>query len=153
MIIIERKEFVIMQIWTIWLIIAGFFFILEIITEGFLVFWFGIGALAALGVSFIPGSNPIIETSIFVCVSIILVLCTRKLAEKIRPKEVATNVYTILGKKAVVSVAIDNAKGHGQIKIDGDIWSAKSESNEPIEEGSSVEILSIDGVKAIVKKI
>lgn len=142
-----------MQAWTIWLILAGFFFILEIITEGFLVFWFGIGALAALGVSFIPGSNQIIETGVFVIVSIILVLCTRKLAEKIKPKDVATNVYTILGKKAVVSVAIDNAKGQGQIKIDGDIWSAKSENDEPIEEGSNVEILSIDGVKTIVKKV
>lgn len=141
-----------MQAWTVWLILAGFFFILEIITEGFLVFWFGVGAIAALGTSFLTDST-IIQTAVFAVVSIILVLCTRKLAEKIKPKEVATNVYTILGKKAVVSVGIDNAKGQGQIKIDGDIWSAKSESGEPIEEGANVEILSIDGVKTIVKKI
>ena len=31
--------------WQIWLIIAGLFFIGEIITVGFLIFWFGIGAL------------------------------------------------------------------------------------------------------------
>ena len=142
-----------MEAWTLWLIVAGFFFILEIITEGFLVFWFGIGALAALGVSFIPGSNSLIEMAVFVAVSIPLVLCTRKLSEKIKPKEVATNVYTILGKKAIVSVTINNATGQGQVKIDGDVWSAKSENDEVIEEGSSVEILNIDGVKTVVKKI
>ncbi|MBQ9267450.1 MAG: NfeD family protein [Clostridia bacterium] len=142
-----------MEAWTIWLIIAGFFFILEIATEGFLVFWFGVGAVAALGTSFIPGANTITQVVVFAVVSIILVLSTRKLTEKVKPKDVPTNVYTILGKKALVSQAIDNVKGQGQIKIDGDIWSAKSEDGEPIAEGASVEILSIDGVKTIVKKI
>ncbi len=141
-----------MEPWIIWLIVAAFFFILEIATEGFLVFWFGIGAVAAIGTSFLT-ENISIQIAVFAVVSIILVLSTRKLTDKMKPKEVPTNVYTILGKKAVVSQAIDNLKGSGQIKIDGDIWSAKSESDEPIEEGTSVEILNIDGVRAVVKKI
>ena len=142
-----------MEPWVIWLIIAGFFFVLELITEGFLVFWFGVGAIGALGVCFIPGANTITQIGVFVILSTILVLSTRKLTDKIKPKEVATNVYTILGKKAIVSQAIDNFKGSGQIKIDGDMWSAKSDNDEPIEAGIPVEILSIDGVKAVVKKI
>lgn len=141
-----------MEPWIIWLIVAAFFFILEIATEGFLVFWFGIGAVASIGTSFLT-ENISIQIAVFAVVSIILVLSTRKLTDKMKPKEVPTNVYTILGKKAVVSQAIDNLKGSGQIKIDGDIWSAKSESDEPIEEGASVEILNIDGVRAVVKKI
>lgn len=141
-----------MQTWIVWLILAGFFFVLEIATEGFLVFWFGIGAVAAIGTSFLT-ENIFIQVAVFVIVSIILVLSTRKLTDKIKPKEVPTNVYTILGKKAVVSQAIDSAKGSGQIKIDGDLWSAKSETEEVIEEGSTVEILNIDGVRAVVKKI
>lgn len=141
-----------MEPWIIWLIVAAFFFILEIATEGFLVFWFGIGAIAAIGTSFLT-ENISIQIAVFAVVSIILVLSTRKLTDKMKPKEVPTNVYTILGKKAVVSQAIDNLKGSGQIKIDGDIWSAKSEDDEPIEESASVEILNIDGVKAVVKKI
>ena len=141
-----------MEPWIIWLIVAAFFFILEIATEGFLVFWFGIGAVASIGTSFLT-ENISIQIAVFAVVSILLVLSTRKLTDKMKPKEVPTNVYTILGKKAVVSQAIDNLKGSGQIKIDGDIWSAKSESDEPIEEGDSVEILNIDGVRAVVKKI
>ena len=34
-----------MVAWQIWLIVAGFSFILEIATVGFLVFWFGVAAL------------------------------------------------------------------------------------------------------------
>ena len=38
--------------WTIWLIIAGIFFVGEIMTVGFLLFWFGFGSLVAMIVSF-----------------------------------------------------------------------------------------------------
>ena len=142
-----------MEPWIVWLIIAGFFFILEIITEGFLVFWFGLGAVIALGVSFIPGATPTIQTAVFVVMSTLLVLCTRKFSKDVSPKDTKSNVYTILGKRAVVLHKIDNSTGAGQIKIDGDVWSAKSSDGELIEENASVEILSIDGVKAVVKKI
>ena len=51
--------------WQVWLIIAGLFFVGEIATVGFLIFWFGIGALIAMIVSFFT-SNIIIQTTIFV---------------------------------------------------------------------------------------
>ena len=140
-----------MNAWTWWLIIAGICFILEIASEGFLMVWFGVGALVAMGISFFI-NNFIIQLITFIVSSTILVLCTRKFSKKIEPKTVATNVYTIIGKKAVVSLTIDNVKGQGQIKIDGDIWSAKTENDEIISEGSAVEILRIEGVKAIIKK-
>ena len=41
----------------------------------------------------------------------------------------------------------------GQIKVNSEIWSAESENGEKIEEGSEVEIIKINGVKAIVKKV
>lgn len=141
-----------MEIWTWWLIFAGMCFILEIATEGFLVCWFGVGALAAMVTSFFV-ENWIIQLIVFAVVSIILVLSTRKLKSKFEPKETPTNVYTIIGKKAVVSTTIDNIKSVGQIKVDGDIWSAKNEEDEIIPEGSTVEILRIEGVKTVVKKI
>ena len=141
-----------MEIWTWWLIFAGICFILEIATEGFLVCWFGIGALAAMATSFFI-DNLTIQLIIFGVVSVILLLSTRKFKNKFEPKETPTNVYTIIGKKAVVSVAIDNLKSQGQVKVDGDIWSAKNEEDEIIPEGSTVEILRIEGVKTVVKKI
>ncbi len=140
--------------WMVWLIIAGFFFILEIFTEGFFVCWIGVGALVSLVMSLLFPANYAVQIAALVIISTILILSTRKLAKKISSKDTEnTNVYTILGKKATVTQAIDNVKGLGQIKIDGDVWSAKNESEDLIAEGESVEVIRIDGVKAIVKKI
>lgn len=143
-----------MEIWTWWLILAGVCFIIEIATEGFLVFWYGIGALISMGLSFFCDSL-LVQIITFAISSTILVLCTRKFVKIIEPKVVPTNVYSIIGKKAVVSCTINTVKGEGQIKIDGDIWSAKTEDedDEIILEGSTVEILRIDGVKTVVKKV
>ena len=49
--------------WQIWLIIAGLFFVAEMITVGFLVFWLGVGALFAMVVSFFT-SNLIAQTTV-----------------------------------------------------------------------------------------
>lgn len=136
-----------------WLILAGFFLILEIATEGFLIFWFGIGALIAMIISFIWPEAMLTQIIVFGIASAILVLCTRKFSKKVEPKTSNTsNVYSILNKEALVTTEIDNILGKGQIKIDGDIWSAKSENGEKISVNSKVEIVKIDGVKAVVKQ-
>ena len=143
-----------MTIWTAWLIFSGVCFILEIATEGFLVCWLGVGGLCAMGLSFIIPENLVAQFIVMAVVSTILILCTKKFTRKISEKDtVATNVYSILGKKAIVSQQIDNIKGQGQIKIDGDIWSARNEDDDVISEGDTVEIIRIDGVKAIVRKV
>lgn len=144
-----------MAIWTVWLIFAGICFILEIATEGFLLCWLGVGGLCAMGLSFVMPEALFAQVILMAVISIILIVSTRKLTKKLYSKEEKPmNVYTILGKKAIVSQAIDNIKGQGQIKIDGDIWSARNEENdEQIAEGDTVEVIRINGVKAMVKKV
>ena len=155
--------------WQIWLIASGIFFICEIITVGFLVFWLGIGALIAMLVSFFT-SNIIIQMSVFVVSSGLLIFATRPLVNKISKKDVVpTNVYSLIGKKAIVTGAsggigyalvkaivtesIDCTTGKGQIKFEGEVWSAKSKEQINIPAGSEVEIVSIEGVKAFVKPL
>lgn len=139
--------------WQVWLIIAGLFFVGEIATVGFLIFWFGIGALIAMIVSFFT-SNIIIQTTIFVISSTILIFATKPFVKKFADvKKTNTNVYSIIGKKALVIKTIDPIHSVGQIKINGEVWTAESENNQVIYEGSEFEILEIKGVKAIVKPI
>lgn len=139
--------------WKIWLIIAGIFFVGEIITVGFLIFWLGIGALIAMIVSLFT-SNIIIQTTVFVISSSILILATKPFVKKfVDVKPTNTNAFSIIGKKALVIKAIDSVHSTGQIKINGEVWSAESDNGEIIPEGSEVEILNIKGVKTIVKEI
>ncbi len=138
--------------WVFWLIAAGVFFIIEMATIGFLVFWLGIGALLAMVTSFITDSI-LIQALVFIITSTLLLIFTRPLVDKFIkvPKEVKTNAYSIIGKKGIVISKINNIEGTGQIKIDGDVWSAKSATDEDIPENTEVEIVEIDGVKAVVK--
>ena len=139
--------------WQAWLIIAGLFFVGEIATVGFLIFWFGVGALIAMLVSFFT-SNIIIQTTIFVISSTILIFATKPFVKKFADvKKTNTNVYSIIGKRALVIKTIDPIHSVGQIKINGEVWTAESEDNQVIEEGSEVEIIEIKGVKTIVKPI
>lgn len=138
--------------WQIWLIIAGLFFIGEIITVGFLVFWFGVGAIIAMIVSLFT-SNVIIQTATFIISSTTLLFVTKPFVKKfVDVKPIKTNAFSIIEKKALVIKEI-NSHSVGQIKINGEVWSAEAENDETIIEGSEVEIVKINGVKAIVKPV
>lgn len=139
--------------WQIWLVISLFFFILEIATAGFLVFWFGIGGLVATLVSLII-DNVVIQTLIFLTTSTILLIFTKPLVNKIisKPeKMVKTNVYSIEGKIGKVIKDIEPIEGRGQVIIDGETWSAKSFDDSFIAAGTEIKVESLNGVKVIVK--
>ena len=137
--------------WQIWLIISGAFFIGEIVTAGFLLFWFGIGALIAMISSFFT-SNVIIQTVIFLITSTLLLLITKPFVKKFtNVKNTKTNAFSIIGKKAVVTNDIDPIQGKGQIKVGSETWSAESKDQSKITKDTEVEIVNITGVKAIVK--
>ena len=139
--------------WQIWLIAAGVFIIGEIITVGFLLFWLSIASLIAMVVSFFT-SNVIIQMTVFVISSGLLIFATKPLVKKLAKKDsVSTNVYSIIGKTAIVIEDIDWASGTGQIKCEGEVWSAKTDEQVYIPTGSEVEIVSIEGVKAYVKPL
>lgn len=140
--------------WIFWLIAAGVFFIIEMATVGFLVFWLGIGSLLAMVTSFATDSF-IIQFIVFLITSTLLLVFTRPLVNKFIkvPKEIKTNAYSIIGKKGIVISKINNIEGNGQVKIDGDVWSAKSIDDTDIPKDTEIEIVEIDGVKAVVKKI
>ena len=137
--------------WYFWLILAGIFVIAEIATVGFLIFWLSLGSLCAMLTSFFT-DNIIIQTAVFVVTSVLFIFLTRPLAKKLAKTDntLVTNAFSIIGKKAIVIKEINPTLGVGQIKIDGQVWTAKSTNEEIISEGTEVLILNIDGVKAVV---
>ena len=143
-----------MQAWFIWLIIAVLFIIIEMATVGFFLMWFAVAAaITALLSLFFPTAY-VAQFVIWAILSVLLVTFTKKFTDKVKPETTPTNVYSIIRKRALVTVAINNENATGQVKVDGDIWSARSENyEETIAVGESVEILRVDGVKVIVKKL
>ena len=54
-----------------------------------------------------------------------------------------------IGKKGIVTATINSLEGKGLVKVNGEVWSAKT-NLETIPEGTEVEVIGIDGVKLIV---
>ena len=139
--------------WQIWLIIAGVCLIGEIMTTGFLVFWLSIGALLSMIVSFFT-DNIIIQTAVFVISSAILIFATKPFVKKFaKTKDVKTNAFSIIGQNGIVTKDIDSINSKGQIKVDGETWSAIGKNDMDIPKGTEIEVLEIKGVKAIVKPV
>ncbi len=140
--------------WKIWLVLSGIFVIIEIINLGFFIFWFAMGSLIAMVSSFFI-DNLVLQITIFIISSTILLFATKPFVKKFIGKDsnVKTNAYSIEGKIGKVTIDIEPIEGKGQIKVNGEIWSAKTHGNDIIPKDTEVVIEKIDGVKAIVKPL
>ena len=139
--------------WQIWLVIAGVCLIIEIMTTGFLVFWLAIGALISMIVSLFTDSI-LIQTAVFVISSAILIFATKPFVKKFaKTKNVKTNAFSIIGQNGIVTKEIDSINAKGQVKIDGETWSAVGKDDMDIPKGTEVEVLEIKGVKAVVTPV
>lgn len=133
-----------------WMIIFIVLILIELGTVNLVSIWFAIGALASFILSFwIPDFAW--QIAVFIGVSIISLLLTKKFVKKVRGGEVTpTNLDRVIGKIGVVTEEITKLEP-GEVKVDGKKWS--SVSSKKVKVGSKVEILSIDGVKLNVKEV
>lgn len=141
--------------WT-WLIFAIALIVLELFTYQFVSIWFAAGALiTTLFTAIFQGLDIWWQILIFVVSSLGFLFATRPLVRKIlakRGKAHETNLELVLGKDAVVVEDINNIEGRGAIKINGLVWSARSQGDDDISKGEIVVIEKIEGNKTIVKK-
>lgn len=137
----------------IWLGGIILFAIVEAATMGINFIWFSVGSLAAM-IAALCHADIWLQLVVFVVVTAVTLYFTRPLVKKyIQGRHQPTNADRIIGQQAIVTEEIDNTLACGQIQINGQVWSAKSRDDETIAVGEMVEILSITGVKAVVKPI
>ena len=136
----------------IWAIMIVFFTLVEAFTLGLTSIWFAVGSLAALIASAL-GLNIVIQFVAFLVVAIVLLIYTRPVAKRIFKVGInKTNVDALIGKHGYVTKAIQ-LKELGQVKLEGQIWTAKGQEYETYEVDEQVEVMAIEGVKLIVKKL
>lgn len=139
-----------MIFWLILLIVAV---LVEVATLGLTSIWFAGGALAAI-VAAVLHAPLALQILIFITVSLLLLFFTRPIAVKYFNKDrVRTNVESMIGRQAIVISEINNLHGIGQVTVNGQEWSARSnDDNIRLVVGAVVEVVAIDGVKLIVKE-
>jgi len=125
----------------------------EAATAGLTSIWFALGAAAALVAALFHG--PLwLQLVWFFAVSVAAMLATRPLAKKyVNSHKVATNADRLLGRTGIVTEDIDNIAGTGVVKIDGQVWSARSLTGSVIPTGRLVKARSIQGVKLQVEEV
>ena len=143
-----------MQAYYIWLIVAIILVIVEILTAGFGVICFAIGAAFSALVSGL-GGNLTWQVVVFVVVSLLAFIFLRPVVIRFldkKSKDVKTNADALVGRKGVVSECIDAENHTGRVAIDGDDWKAVSEDGSVIEKGAYVEIVKLDSIIVTVKQ-
>ena len=133
----------------IWIFIAIVFIIFELITTTFFLVWFGVGSLVAAILNYF-GFDIYIQCSAFVIVSAILILSTRKFANKITPDSgKKTTAERLIGKNAKVLRQID--ENTYVVNVAGEEWSAHS--NDSIDINDTVKVVGINSIILIIEKI
>ena len=152
MYLLNLKEMVILMNYVGWLIVFVVFAALELTTMGLTCVWFAVGALAGCVASLL-GGNWIVQALVFIIVTVIVLIFVRPFALKfINNNAEKTNVDSMEGKTGKVLATIDNVNATGLIMVDGMDWTARSADGDVIPKDELVTVVSVEGVKAIVKK-
>ncbi len=141
-----------MGVWVLWLVAACIFGAGELHTGGFFLAPFAIGAVAAtiLSLAGVPTAAAVI---VFLAASALVFLTLRPIATRHRrlPPAIRTGAAALIGRPATVLERIANHEGVGCVRIDGEVWTARSyDEDEVIDAGERVEVVEIRGATALV---
>lgn len=133
-----------------WLVALIVFAVAEAATVGLVSIWFAGGALVALIAAGLGG--PIwLQLVLFLVVSCVMLALLRPFVKNIAmPHKTRTNADRHIGQRALVTEEINNLAETGAVRLDGVIWTARSESGEVIPVGTTITVRRIAGVKVWV---
>ena len=135
----------------LWMIVAAVLAIGEMLTAGFFLFWFAIGAASA-GIAAFLGVGSGLQFIIFIVVSIVLFALSRRFAERFtKPQPDGIGANRFFKKRVVVLEEINNHKGTGKVRLDQEEWRASSADDEVIPVDKLVEVTDVDGTRLIVR--
>ncbi len=143
-----------MHAWQVWLVAALLLFVAEMFAPGFWLACVAIGCLAGGIVStVVPGLlAPALSFSAATVLSLVAV--RPFLMKHIHPSTytVRTNVDALVGKIGIVSERIDPATNRGRVIVEGEDWRGASLDETPIEPGSKIMVVRVEGTTLFVDK-
>jgi membrane protein implicated in regulation of membrane protease activity len=141
-----------MEIWIIWLVVACLLGLGEMHQGGFYLAPFAMGAGLASIVALL-GVGAALSGIVFLSCSGIVFATLRPVARRHRrmPPSIRTGAAALVGKRALVLERIANEEGVGCVRIDSEVWTARSyDEDEVIDVGERVEVVEIRGATALV---
>lgn len=146
------------NLWYVWLILGVLFVVAEIFTSGFVLLWFGVGALAA-GLLALLGVGLPLQIIAFLGISIALTVASRTIFERVLMRgspgrELKTGMELMPGSVGVVVTSSQGPMREGAVRVFGATWRAfPAEDDGPLLEGERVRIDRVDGASVHVRKV
>jgi membrane protein implicated in regulation of membrane protease activity len=139
--------------WIVWVVLAGAFGVGEILTNGFFLAPFALAAAVAAGADAALGDTAAVIA--FVVMSLMTLVLVRPVVRRHikTPPLIRTGAAALVGRRATVLERIANDEGVGCVRIDGEVWTARSlDDDEVIEPGTVVDVVQIKGATALVSE-
>ena len=146
-------------IWILWAVLGVALIVAEIFTTGFVLLWFGIGALVA-AIAGLVGLNSVpLQFLIFAIVSISLTAASRTIFANLLPRgssddALKSGVDALPGKIGTVVSSSEGALHEGAVKVFGSTWTAYPAAGErPLIAGERVLVESVEGASIYVRRV
>jgi membrane protein implicated in regulation of membrane protease activity/DNA-binding CsgD family transcriptional regulator len=141
------------MIWLVWIAIALIALAGEAFTTALVLASFALAALIVSPLSLVvPWPAQVV---VFAAMSLILIIAVRPLALRFLPIDLGSTEPSaggIAGRQAVTTERIDGRGG--QIRIgQGEFWSARPADVSAIPPGSTVEVVRVEGLTAVVRPV
>jgi membrane protein implicated in regulation of membrane protease activity len=145
--------------WVVWTIFGVVLIVAEIFTSGFVLLWFGVGALAAAFASILGLDSLPLQFLIFAITSSALTAASRTIFVNYFTHERADDrikmgMDALPGKVGTVVSSSKGALHEGAVKVYGSTWTAYPvEGEEPLEAGDRVEVERVQGASIYVRRV
>lgn len=144
-------------LWVLWIILGISLMVAEIFTLGFVLFWFGIGAIMAAFLGYL-GFGIGIQFLAFALTSSILTILSRQIFQNRflnnGEKDIKTGIDSLPGKVGTVIGGSKGSLNAGEVKVYGSTWTAFPEAGEqPLLEGEKVEVVEVKGASIYVRRV
>jgi membrane protein implicated in regulation of membrane protease activity len=139
-------------LWTgIWFVAAAVLAVGEMLTAGFFLLPFSIGAVGAALLA-LAGVGVPLQLIAFAVVSLTALYVIQQFARNDTQGElVAVGGARYAGALAIVTETIDRRAGNGFVRLDTEYWRATSPTDELIPAGVEVRVIEVTGVRLVVE--
>lgn len=146
-------------LWIGWVVLGLLLIVAEVFTSGFVLLWFGIGALAAAFAGILGIDSLALQFLIFAGVSTALTAASRTIFVNYFSREktgdsLRTGADSLPGKIGTVVSSSRGAMNEGSVKVFGSTWTAyPADGEEPLEAGDRVRVEKMEGASLYVRRV
>jgi len=142
--------------WIFWVLLGVALIVAEVFTLGFVLLWFGVGALAAAAAGAF-GVGLLGQFLIFAIVSIALTAASRTIFANLLSRHDddthKMGMDALPGQIGTVTSASKGALNEGAVKVYGSTWTAYPEDDVELVEGEKVEVVRVQGSSIYVRPV